>query len=1151
MKTLSSLREILIAMRNHTLDAFLWIIALSASMIAPMPAFADDADNAAKELAEFRVADGFKIELFASDPEIAKPIQMNFDAAGRLWVVASESYPQLAPGSEPVDKVFIIEDADRDGKADKSKMFASGLRIPTGIEIAPKGVFVGNATDLVMLKDTDGDGQADKQDIVLTAFGTEDTHHLIHTFRYAPWGNLFFAQAVYIHSHVETPFGVRRLNGGGYWEYNPDSHRLDVFVTGMTNSWGIAFDQFGQAFGVDNDGSSVNFFPPGAHMIRTPNESHLFPSLVGGKPKYCGAEIVASSHFPEDWQGNFLTCDFRAHRICRYKITDDGAGYKAEELPELLSTSNVAFRPVDVKFGLDGALYICDWYNPIINHGEVDFRDPRRDRTHGRIWRVSRTDRPIVKTPQLEKLSVDELVAEQASPDGFIAHFSRRELAGKSADDVVKSLDQWIAKESDESKLLRALWTYESVGRLNEALLRRLLEAKDYRVRAAAVRSVTRHRSELSDGLALLRARIADDHARVRVEAVRALVVEKSPEAMSWALAALDKGDDPVLAYELALDARETTSLWIPELNAGRLHGQSPSRWITLLLAVDAPVAVGPLQEILAHAKPITADEEARALVFIGKHGQPAQLSSLVTKAKDQSTSPELRARIIASLAEAFRLRQARPEGDLLPIATEWLDSKDDAVRQGGIQLVGLWRLESLRGRLADIIRNDADPKRREQSIDAIRQLGGPESLAILVELFKAGADAPLKQAALTAIVAINPEKAAEQAVPVLEQTADVFVAGDTIQAFLGAQGGPDTLAGALVEKTVKPEVATEGLRRINASGQIFTRLASALRKSGNLPMTERSISPEQIKRVAEQAKQSGDPNRGKIVYERKELACATCHQLRGNGGKVGPDLTSIGASAPIDYLVESLLLPSSKVKENYHSLTIITDEGKVLTGIPEKQSETEITLRLADDKTVSVAKSVIDETKQGGSLMPTDVVDALPTQDLLDLVRYLSELGKPGPFGSNQELAAKKWRLLGPVAAKERDPLTEQILKGADGIKWRESLTTNDAWVYVRELSLSPDFPVLFATTDINVAAAGKIHLTLQPGEKAAYWLDGQPLKTEKTGPEESTADIEVAKGKHTLLVRVDLTKTPVIVKLRAYGIGEAVKFALEKPTE
>ena len=374
-------------------------------------------------------------------------------------------------------------------------------------------------------------------------------------------------------------------------------------------------------------------------------------------------------------------------------------------------------------------------------------------------------------------------------------------------------------------------------------------------------------------------------------------------------------------------------------------------------------------------------------------------------------------------------------------------------------------------------------------------------------------------------------------------------MAGDTIQAFLGNQNGPESLAKALEGKKLSAGVATEGLRRINASGQIFSRLSLALRKSGNLPMNERTITPEQIRRVADQTRQSADPHRGKAIYERKELACATCHQIRGKGGKVGPDLTSIGASAPIDYLVESLLLPSSKVKENYHSLTIITDDGKVLTGIPEKQSETEITLRLADDKTVNVAKSSIDETKQGGSLMPTDVVDALPTQDLLDLVRYLSELGKPGPFGVNQEQAAKKWRLLGPVSASEGEKRTEQILKGGEETAWRESLTTNDAWVYVRELSLTPDLPVLFATTKLNVIESGKIHLTLQPGEKADYWLDGVPLKAEKTGPEESTASIDLAKGMHTILVRVDLSKSPNIVKLRAYGIGDAVKFELEKP--
>ena len=294
---------------------------------------------------------------------------------------------------------------------------------------------------------------------------------------------------------------------------------------------------------------------------------------------------------------------------------------------------------------------------------------------------------------------------------------------------------------------MRALWTYETVGRLNEALLRRLLEAKDYRIRAAAVRSVTRHRSELRDGLALLRARIGDDHARVRVEAVRALAVEKSPEAMSWALAALDKGTDDVLSYELALNARETASRWIPELNAGRFLGQPSDRWITLLIAVDTPAAVQPLQKILAMEKEMKPDEEEKVLAFIGRHGQPADLNWLIAQSKEASTTPKVRARILSSLLEAFRLRQVRPEGDLLPSVNEWLDSKDDAIRQEGIQLVGLWRLESLRGRLADIIRSDRDAKQREMAIESLRQLGGEESLALLIDFFKSGIDSSVRQA--------------------------------------------------------------------------------------------------------------------------------------------------------------------------------------------------------------------------------------------------------------------------------------------------------------------------------------------------------------------------------------------------------------------
>ncbi|HYF01148.1 MAG TPA: PVC-type heme-binding CxxCH protein, partial [Planctomycetota bacterium] len=197
------------------------------------------------ERKSFTVADGFEVTLWASDPLLAKPVQMNWDTRGRLWVATSTVYPQILPGETPDDKILVLEDADGDGRAEKATVFADGLFIPTGVEVGGGGAYVANSTELLHLADTDGDGKADRRRVVLSGFGTEDTHHIIHTFRWGSDGDLYFNQSIYIHSHIETPHGPRRLGGAGYWRFRPSRLELDVFAKGLCNPWGHAFDRWG------------------------------------------------------------------------------------------------------------------------------------------------------------------------------------------------------------------------------------------------------------------------------------------------------------------------------------------------------------------------------------------------------------------------------------------------------------------------------------------------------------------------------------------------------------------------------------------------------------------------------------------------------------------------------------------------------------------------------------------------------------------------------------------------------------------------------------------------------------------------------------------------------------------------------------------
>src|SRR6185437_10901124 len=381
----------------------------------------------------FIVAPGFEVSLYAADPLLAKPIQINFDPQGRLWVASSEVYPQIKPGEKANDKIVVLEDTDGDGKA-----------------------YVANSTELVHLSASKPGGKADRKRILLSGFGTEDTHHIIHTFRWGPDCNLYFNQSVYIHSHVETPHGVKRLNAGGIWKFRPETFELEIFARGWWNSWGHAFDKYGQSFVTDGaGGEGINHAFPGAYFVQSigPHSQRILHGLNPGSPKYCGLEIVSGRHFPDDWQGDLITNDFRGHRVCRFKLQPDGSTYTSREQSEVIKSNHPAFRPIDVKLGPDGALYIADWYNPIIQHGEVDFRDPRRDKTHGRIWRVTAKGRPLVQKPKLVGATVPELLDRLKDPEQWTRQQAKRVLKESNPKKVLPELEKWVmglnAKDSN------------------------------------------------------------------------------------------------------------------------------------------------------------------------------------------------------------------------------------------------------------------------------------------------------------------------------------------------------------------------------------------------------------------------------------------------------------------------------------------------------------------------------------------------------------------------------------------------------------------------------------------------------------------------------------------------------------------------------
>ncbi|MDH4410366.1 MAG: GDSL-type esterase/lipase family protein, partial [Verrucomicrobiales bacterium] len=379
------------------------IVATSSIPVEPPSAKPQSPEE---ELASFQILDGFAVNLFASEADgIIKPIQMRWDERGRLWVACALSYPQITPGEKANDYVLICEDTDHDGKADKFDKFVEGLFMPSGIELGDGGLYVAQGTELLHFQDTDGDGKADRQRLVLGGFGTADSHQMINCLNWGFGGELWFSQGHHIYSRVETAYGVETLNRSGIWRYRPRTGHLDPFFqwsSAGANCWGVVTTRHGQPFHKSGANIGSYYSTPGLVRSNLAVDARAL-NLCLAPIKQVGMEFLESSHFPDEMQGRIVIGGYYGNTLEQHRLDyDEKTGlYSTELLPNLIETKNNVFRPIEVRVGPDGALYITDWYNHIIGHYQASYRHPDRDKEHGRIWRVTAKGRPLVQPASL------------------------------------------------------------------------------------------------------------------------------------------------------------------------------------------------------------------------------------------------------------------------------------------------------------------------------------------------------------------------------------------------------------------------------------------------------------------------------------------------------------------------------------------------------------------------------------------------------------------------------------------------------------------------------------------------------------------------------------------------------------------------------
>jgi glucose/arabinose dehydrogenase len=510
------------------------------------------------------VGKGLKVELFASEkefPELVKPVQMSFDAKGRLWVAAWKNYPHWRPKTPLDDKLLILEDTNGDGKADKSTVFAGDLSNPTGFEFYNGGVLLAQQPNLVFLKDTNGDDKYDTKEILLHGFDSADTHHAINSFTFDQGGALYMQEGIFHRTQVETPWGpVTRQADGGVYRFEPRTWKFETYIPfNFPNPHGHVFDHWSRDIVFDATGGQPYYGPsfstkkyyPAMETKQAPKPGDVRTRPVGG------AEILSSRHFPDEMQGNLIvlnTIGFRG--LLNYKLSEDGAGLKINEMDPILQSADENFRPVDAEVGPDGALYFVDWHNPIIGHMQHNLRDTSRDKLHGRVYRVTAVGRPLLKPPVIAGAPIPQLLDLLKEPENRVRYRARTELGARDKAQVLAAVDAWVAKldakdPGYEHHMMEALWVHQWQNAVNETLLKRMLKSSDPWARAAATRVLCYWRDRVASPLALLRTLATDAHPAVRLEAVRAASFFQTQEAAEVALASLEQPQDRFLKYTL------------------------------------------------------------------------------------------------------------------------------------------------------------------------------------------------------------------------------------------------------------------------------------------------------------------------------------------------------------------------------------------------------------------------------------------------------------------------------------------------------------------------------------------------------------------------------------------------------------------------
>lgn len=630
---------------------------------------------------------------------------------------------------------------------------------------------------------------------------------------------------------------------------------------------------------------------------------------------------------------------------------------------------------------------------------------------------------------------------------------------------------------------------------------------------------------------------VHDTSPKVRLEALRALAKIPSAKSAELALSVLDQPMDPTLDYALWLTINDLSGPWIAALQSGAWKTEGRERQLEFGLRAIRPEQASLVLGQLLAKNPLGRDGKGPWIELIGSAGTQKELRALFDQVVAGGFDQAASARALRALTDATRLRKLKPDGSTVEVG-RLFTAPSESVRIAALGLAAVWKdLGPYFPKLGELAGDPATSAAvRTAVFGTLRAIGGKGAVETFLALSKADGDSGVRRQAVAALASLDLGKAVPAIVDIAKLLPDETQAQDFWRAVLPLKGAGKAIAEALPAEGISPSAAKAGMRVAREGGRNDMDLVVALAKASGLAADTQAFTGALIKELAAKAAAQGDPHRGELIFRRADLACVSCHAIGGAGGKVGPDLTSIGASAQMDYLVESVLLPNAKIKEGYHSVVVTTKDGTEYTGTLARETPQEIVLRNAAGAEQAVPKADVVKREQGAlSLMPSGLMDPLTEPEQLDLFAFLSRLGKPGEFDASKGGVARKWRLYPQTHTDQQN--------GQGNVMWDSPLDaplwhpvyalvsgrlTRPVMDAATRLDIWSSTLAIFAATELQTAQAGPVKFRLL-AEGAELWVDGRKIG----GPGESSAQLPA--GTHRVLVKLNPKLIPEAIRLES----------------